>query len=48
MAAIYSGNAHVVRKPIYHGADPNLKCDGYPPLHIAAFFAADCGTSWAC
>ncbi|XTI87253.1 hypothetical protein V2W45_1342115 [Cenococcum geophilum] len=29
MAAIYSGGAHIVRKLIYHGADPNLKCDGY-------------------
>ena len=38
MAAIYSGDAHIVRKLIYHGAGPNLKCDGYPPLHIAAFF----------
>ena len=38
MAAIYSGDAHIVRKLIYHGADPNLKRDGYPPPHIAAFF----------
>lgn len=29
MAAIYSGDAHIVRKLIYHGADPNLKCGGY-------------------
>ena len=29
MAAIYSGDAHIVRKLIYHGADPNLECDGY-------------------
>jgi hypothetical protein len=29
MAAIYSSDAYIVRKLIYHGADPNLKCDGY-------------------